>query len=151
MDNSSGQGSVKELIERGKMAIRAGDTLHALVCFEKAYKMENTPEVCSYYAFCLAKERGKFQVAFELCKDALDKEPSNPIHYLNLGRIYLLVNNKSEAIKVFREGLAMAQNEEIIEELKKLGIRKRPPIPFLKRSNPINKYLGLMLKRLGLR
>lgn len=143
--------SARELAEKGRRAIRTGDTLQALVWFERAYLIENSPEVCSYYAYCLAKERGKLQKAFELCRDALEKEPANPVHYLNLGRIYLVLNNKPEAIKAFREGLAIAQNEEIIEELQKLGIRKRPPIPFLKRSNPINKYLGLLLKRLGLR
>ncbi len=142
---------LKELIEKGRKAIRSGDTLTALVCFERALQLENSPEVSTYYAFCIAKERGKLQKAFELCRDALDKEPSNPVHYLNLGRIYLVLNNKPEAIKAFREGLSLAQNEEIIEELHKLGIRKRPPIPFLKRSNPLNKYLGIILKRLGLR
>lgn len=91
--------SINELIEKGKRAIKTGDTLQALVCFEKAFQIENSPEICSYYAFCLAKERGKIQGAIELCKDALDKEPSNTVHYLNLGRIYLVMNNKPEAIK----------------------------------------------------
>ncbi|MCX7794001.1 MAG: tetratricopeptide repeat protein [Thermodesulfovibrionales bacterium] len=151
MDKAVLKIQVRELFERGKKALRNGDTLHALVCFERAYQMENSPEIASYYAFCLAKERGKIQRAFELCRDALDKDPSNSVHYLNLGRIYLVLNNKPEAIKAFREGLAIARNEEIIEELQKLGIRKPPPVPFLKRSNPINKYLGIILKRLGLR
>lgn len=150
MDNTA-KVSAKELVEKGRRALRAGDTLRALVCFERAYQIENNPEVCSYYAYCLAKERGKLQMAFELCRDAIERESANPVHYLNLGRIYLVINNKPEAIKAFREGLAIAQNEEIIEELQRLGIRKRPPIPFLKRSNPINKYLGIILKKLGLR
>lgn len=141
----------EELFQKGKRAIRDGNTLTALVCFEKAREIENSPEIGSFYAFCIAKERGKFQRAFELCRNALEKEPANPVHYLNLGRLYLLLNNKPEAIKCFREGLAIEQNPDIIEELQKLGTRKRPPIPFLKRSNPLNKYIGLLLKKTGLR
>ena len=30
-------------------------------------------------------------------------------------------------------------------EMKKMGIRRKPPIPFLSRLNPINKYIGKIL------
>jgi hypothetical protein len=32
-----------------------------------------------------------------------------------------------------------------------MGIRKRPLFPFLARDNVLNKYLGFILSRLGLR
>jgi hypothetical protein len=35
--------------------------------------------------------------------------------------------------------------------MKKLGARRRPLVPFLKRENPINKYVGLLLNRLSAR
>lgn len=151
MDNT-----IAGLFEKGKRLIKEGDTLGALVCFEKILQNKDLLipvkiEVESYYAYCIAKERGKFQKAMELLTSALHKDPSNTVHYLNLGRVYLLLNNKVEAIKTFREGLTNGTDQDIVQELQKLGIRKRPPIPFLKRSNPINKYLGLILKGLGLR
>jgi len=36
-------------------------------------------------------------------------------------------------------------------KLANMGIRNRAVIPFLSRTNPINKYLGIILARLGLR
>jgi hypothetical protein len=31
--------------------------------------------------------------------------------------------------------------------MQKLGVRKKPPVPFLDRSNPINKYIGKLLNK----
>ncbi len=67
---------------------------------------------------------------------------------LNLGRAHLAIGEKEEAIKAFKLGLrADPENKELLGELKKLGVRKSPPVPFLKRNNPINKYLGMLLRR----
>jgi tetratricopeptide (TPR) repeat protein len=142
---------VESLFNKGLEALNSGDTLSALVFFEKALKIEKSPTISSYFAFCISKERGQFSKAISLCEEAINKEPENTDVYLNLGRIYLFQNKRQEAVKVFRDGLNYGVNQQIIEELNKLGTRKPPVISFLKRSNPINKYLGIMLKRLGLR
>lgn len=141
----------EKLFTKGLEALNQGDTLSALACFEKATSIENSPIICSYLAFCVAKERGQFSRAILLCEEAITKEPKNSAHYLNLGRIYLLINKKADAINIFRIGLSYEENQQIVAELNKLGTRKPPLIPFLKRKNPINKYLGIILKKLGLR
>ncbi|MEW6066982.1 MAG: tetratricopeptide repeat protein [Nitrospirota bacterium] len=140
-----------ELFNKGIKHLASNDTLSALSCFEKAMMMKPNFSMQSYYAFCIAKERGQFQRAIKLCKNAIMQQPANSSHYLNLGKIYLLLNNKAEAINVFREGLNHETKQEIVEELNKLGTRKPPIIPFLKRSNSINKFLGVLLKLLKLR
>ena len=141
------QGSDKEgLLKKGLEAIAQGDTLSALSCFEKAINIERSPSICSCYAFCIAKDRGQVSNAISLCEEAIQKEPGNSLHYLNLGRIYLIDNNKVEAIKIFREGLNYEANPIIVDELNRLGPRKPPVLPFLKRSNPINRCLGIMLR-----
>jgi tetratricopeptide (TPR) repeat protein len=99
----------------------------------------------------MAKERGLLTKGISWCAESLIKEPENPVHYLNLGRIYLLMKNREEAIRNFREGLKYGSNEEIADELHRLGIRSSPVIAFLKRSNPLNKYLGILLKILRFR
>ena len=139
------------LYTKGVEHLSQGKTLSALSCFENALKKEDSPSIWSYYALCIAKERGQIKKAMLLCKEALDREPDNSIHYLNFGRIYLFTRQKAEAITIFREGLNREANKEIMEELDTLVPRKPPVIPFLKRSNPINKYLGIILKALGLR
>jgi hypothetical protein len=79
------------------------------------------------------------------------REPDNSVHWLNLGRVFLFQGRKIEAIKTFREGLKLNSEPRIIEELQKLGTRKLPVIPFLHRTNPLNKILGIVLQLLKLR
>ncbi len=134
---------VEGLFMKGLDALAKGNTLSALSSFEKAINIENSPVVSSYYAFCIAKERGQVRKAISLCEEAIKKEPKSSLHYLNLGRIYLIAKNKEDAIKTFREVL---HNQQIVDELNRFEPRRPPVIPFLKRSNPINKYLGIMLR-----
>jgi tetratricopeptide (TPR) repeat protein len=142
---------VEELCRKGNEAIHSGDTLTALSYFEKALSLENSPVLNSCFAFCIAKERGLVAKALTLCDEAIRAEPSQSIHYLNLGRVYLLCKKRSEAVDTFRKGLGYEMNQDIINELDNLGIRKPPVIPFLARNNPINKYLGILFKKLGIR
>jgi tetratricopeptide (TPR) repeat protein len=139
------------IFTKGFEALTHDDILTALASFEKARGIENNPVINSYYAFCIAKERGQISKAILLCKESMQAEPNNSVHYLNLGRIYLIENNKGEAIRIFREGLNVEANQQIVDELNRLVIRKPPVISFLKRNNPINKYLGIILKKLRLR
>ena len=140
-----------ELFTQGLEALARGDTLSALAIFERAVQREERPTISSFLALCIAKERGQFQLAVTLCEKAKAREPHNTVHYLNLGRIYLIARKKDDAIRTFREGLGYEQDPKIIDELEKMGTRKPPFISSLKRSNPVNKYLGIILKRLGLR
>ena len=140
-----------ELFTQGLEALARGDTLSALAIFERAVQREERPTISSFLALCIAKERGQFQHAVTLCEKAKAREPHNTVHYLNLGRIFLIAGKKDDAIRTFREGLGYEQNREIIDEIEKLGTRKPLLISSLERSNPVNKYLGIILKRLGLR
>lgn len=145
------EGGPEDLFAIGLEALTRNDTLSALKFFEKAVHMEDKPTYCSYFALCIAKERGQFQLAVTLCEKARAREPQNPVHYLNLGNVYLIAGKKVDAIKTFREGLVHERNQQIIDELDKLGIRKPPVISFLKRRNHVNKFLGILSKKLGLR
>lgn len=140
-----------KLVRKGEDAIGEGDTLSALALFERACGLSDTPECRSYLAFCIAKERGQYKKAISQCEAAMKEDETNPVHYLNLGRIYLLLHQKDEAMKVLREGLTYREDKQIVNELIKLGFRKESVFPFLKRSNPLNKYMGKLLARLGLR
>jgi tetratricopeptide (TPR) repeat protein len=142
---------MERLLERGSEAISQGETISALSYFERALHIEESPVASSYFAFCIARERGQLSQAISLCTQAMRQEPQNPVHYLNLGRIYLLTGMKLDAIKILREGLRHEKNQQIIDELDSLGTRKPPILFFLKRSNPLNKYIGILLKKLGLR
>ena len=141
----------KKLFDKGIKELTEGNTLSALSYFEGAFQLDETPLICSCFAFCIAKERGQIKKGISLCKDAISIEPENSSHYLNLEKIYLIEKKKEDAVYVFRKGLHYEENEQIVNELNKLGTRRPPVIPFLRRSNLLNKYLGIMLSRLGIR
>lgn len=136
---------------KGLKALDDGMTITALVQFERALQIDSKPIYSSYFAFCVAKERGLINKAITICTEAIEKDPENSGHYLNLGKIYLLSGRVPEAESVFREGLHHEMNAAILAELDKLEVRKAPVFSMLHRDHPLNKYVGLVLKRVGLR
>ena len=140
-----------EWFAKGIEALSHDHVYLARTCFEHAAEEERSPLNCSYLALCQAKTRGKFGDAIELARQAIADEPGNAVNYLNLGRIYLLAGMREEAIAIFRQGVQYGRREEIGAELDRLGTRKAPPIRSLPRNHPLNKYLGILLARLGLR
>jgi tetratricopeptide (TPR) repeat protein len=146
--------SVKEFehpFDEGLRELADGRPKQALMFFARASAEDNSPLVRSYIAYCRAMTDGIYAEVVGICLEALREEPKNTDIYLNLGRIHLLADNRKQAIQVFRLGLRQSRNSRISAELNALGLRKQPPLPFLQRSNPVNKYLGLIMTRLCLR
>jgi Flp pilus assembly protein TadD len=143
-------GAHKEF-DNGITLFKAGSILRALGHFEKAMEAQPTPVCASYYAYCMAKERGHVTKGMALCRESLAQEPGNPVHYLNLARIHLLGPNKEDALAVLREGIQHAPDPELTALLEMAGMRKPPVISSLHRDNPLNKFLGILLSKLGIR
>lgn len=164
------QETQSDFVQKVTAAIDWGDTLQGLIALEGApMALREAPVVRSYLAYCMAKERGQYRQAIKLCETSLKAEPHNPAHYLNLGRIFLLTRHKAKAMETFRRGLsndavtgsaaAAASTPEsrakqqalILAEMRRLGIRRRPPFPSLPRNHALNRVTGTLLARLGLR
>jgi Flp pilus assembly protein TadD len=141
----------QQLVKDGIAALSSGNTSLALRHLEEAAELDETPELLSHLGYCLAKEKQDFQQAISLCKNALQDESWNSIHYLNLGRSYLLSGRRQDAIRTFRDGLLHENNPRIKEELSRLGTRKYPVIASLPREHPFNKLFGRIFTRLKLR
>ena len=140
-----------ELFAKGKDALVNDHTYLARVCFENALNEERKPSYCSYFALSLAKSRGDFVRAIKLSDESITAEPDNSEHYLIKGRILLLAGRRQEAIDVFRAGVQIDRHPEILRELEFLGTRCKPVIASLPRNHPLNKVLGIVFARLGLR
>ena len=139
------------LIVKG-MAALDNDHLHlALVCFERAAAMVDTPVAGSGLGYCCAAVRGEVERGVALCRDAVAREPGNVFHYRNLGNVLLLAGKGREAIEVFRAGLRISHDKEIISRLDALGTRKPPVFRTLGREHFLNRTVGLFLSRIGFR
>ncbi len=143
---------LKLLIREGITAIANGNTLMALMHFEEANRQGGAnPTVFSYLGFCLAREHRQFNKGASLCTRAIQAEPNRSVHYLNLGRVYLMAGQRGRAISAFRHGLKRERNQQIINELRKMGLRKSPVLGSLRREHFLNKLLGFAYARLGFR
>jgi Flp pilus assembly protein TadD len=139
------------VIRRGLTALDDNDIRGARHMFEEAARHTPTPVALSCLGYCLARQERDLERAFGLCREALRQEPANPLHYLNLGRVYLLEGNKPLAARTFRKGLQFGRHQGLIDEIQNLGMRRPLFFPFLSRANPLNQYCGLVFSRLGLR
>lgn len=143
--------SARKEFDRAEQELGRGNVLAALACLEKGLAICDDPHWHSRFGFCIAKERGHLTRGLALCRAAIEHEPDNPLHYLYLGKTHLVAGDTLQALQVFRHGMARGGSPELEQLLLTLGSRKPPPLPFLSRDHPLNKYLGIALARLGLR
>ncbi len=140
-----------------KANLRNGKQKDAFVLLQQAaVRFPDEPLILSYYGCFQALVDKKYRSGVETCKKAIamlrqkgafEEELLYPVFYLNLGRAYLSAGKKPDAIEAYTRGLKYDNgNSDLRRELRGLGLRKAPPVPFLDRSNPINKYIGLMLR-----
>ncbi|MBW6508617.1 MAG: hypothetical protein K0A94_03630 [Desulfuromonadales bacterium] len=142
---------LNDLLNKGREAVEKGYIPSAQVFFSQVAEQHNIPEVRSYLAYCLAKSQGRTQVAAKTCIESIRREPDNPTHYLLLGRIHLLTDDKDKAVQVLRQGAKINKDPRLLNEINKMGLRKPPVMTGLKRNHPLNRFLGKLLARLGLR
>ena len=140
-----------ELVQKGVQYLHEKNYLSALAYFERAYSLRKTPLAASYYALSIATERGKIAEGIALCSGAIEQDPHDPRHYLNLAKIYLKAKRKPECLETLRKGLAQGEEPEIRSLLETVGVRKAPLFSFLPRRHFLNRYLGYILHRLRLR
>jgi predicted Zn-dependent protease len=150
MDPQSAAQAQKEFGQAQKELDR-GNVLAALACLERALASWDDPLWYSRLAYCIAKERGHLTRAFELCRSAIAHDPKNPIHYLYLGKVHQIAGNQYETLQALRQGMTLGDLPEIEKALAAIGTRKPPIISAFSRDSLLNKYLGIMMARLGLR
>jgi predicted Zn-dependent protease len=138
-----GVGSVEQF-ERGKRAMADDRLLEALTAFESAYRAEPTnAEYQSYYALMHALERGRTREALALARDAAERAPQLAVSHLNLAKVLVAGKDKAGAVEALKRGLTHhPNNEALLAETKKLGVRKPPVFKNLRRDHPLNKYAG---------
>jgi len=139
-------------IDEAVALTKAEEYLRALTMFLEIYGSEEPPSPMlssktatglSHFGLCLAMMQRKFKPAIDLCKLAIDLQFYNPDHYANLSRVYVAAGNRKKAIDAIEQGLkSHAEDETLLKVRRQLGVRAKPPVPFLDRAHPINITLG---------
>ena len=97
----------------------------------------------SYLGFGVARFERRYRDGITLCKHAVKREFYQPENYLNLARTYMLIHDRSAAFDAVARGLQVDSNHEGLQAVRQeLGVRRPPVLPFLDRSNPVNRLLG---------
>jgi tetratricopeptide (TPR) repeat protein len=143
--------TAEEHFQRGEEALAQQRDDLALEHFCAAHRLDPTsPRYRSYYGLALGLAERRLDRALELCRSAAREEFFQPVHYHNLARLHLAFGFKAEAIRYLRRGLMIdPDNEAIGAALRSMGVRRRPPLMFLRRQNILNRWLGRLAGRSG--
>jgi hypothetical protein len=141
--------TVDELVVHGEKALAERDVLEAMRCFERAFaQAPDNPTTQSRLGLLLALERGQIRRGLELCNRAT-AACGNADAWLCLARVELRAGDKQRALQSARSGLQKdADHRGLGRLLEELGIRRAPVFSFLRRSHPINRYLGMLRHKL---
>ena len=139
------------LMDEALLKLEANNDLEAMMLFEGAEKLFSTPKARSYLAYCRAKINYEFADSLKVCVQALKEEPRTSDHYINLSRIYLLINKRGSAYKAILKGLKVAPHPQLTQEFRKFEKRRLPVFSSLPRDHFLNRNLGKLLARVGLR
>ena len=141
--------SAEEHFRRGEEALEQGRQDLALEHFRAAHRLDPvSPRYRSYYGLVVGLVERRLDRALDLCRSAAREEFFQPLHYHNLALLHLAFGFKAEAVRYLRRGLMIdPDNEEIGAALRRLGIRRRPPLAFLRRQSFLNRWLGRLLGR----
>jgi tetratricopeptide (TPR) repeat protein len=152
-ENSGPRKSKAHYAQTIRQHMTKGDNKAAFAAAEEALNdFPSDPFFLSHYGYLTGTVGKRWREGAKMCEEAVRVLKASqstdmvfflPVFYLNLGRVYIRLNKRVAALKAFGDGLQLdSSNNELLSEIKNLGLRKRPVIPFLDRGNPINKFLG---------
>jgi len=134
----------RQLFEHGAEQLEAERFDEALASLRRAHELApGHAQLRSMLGLAIAHAERDFEQARALCESATKQEFFNPDLYLNLSRVYLEFDRRSEAMRYLRRGQMIDPGHAVITEaLFDLGRRRPAVVPFLPRRHPLNRALG---------
>lgn len=130
--------------DRGCALLDAGELAQAVSTLEEAFEAApDNARIRSALGLAIARAERNFEKSRALCEAATKQEFFNPDLYLNLARVYLIFERRSEAMRYLRRGQMIDPGHDAIRTaMQSLGRRRDPVVKFLPRRHPINRRLG---------
>jgi tetratricopeptide (TPR) repeat protein len=138
------------VFSEGLTFLRDKRLVEASNAFRRAVKEDSgNPRYLSYYGLIVALLEKDFHRAVSLCRAAIKHAPYEPELYVNLCKVYREAGQRSKALDALREGLSYdRENPLLLMEVRRMGTRRKPPLGFLARKNPLNKAIGKLTYKL---
>ena len=139
-----------KLFERGMTLFRRGALNDAALIFRQLVDAGSvTPLHMSYCGLLTVTVHGRKREGRELCERALQLGVGEPQVVSNLARLYELNSEDKRAVRVLRRGLrATPEHPALLAQIQRLSPRQQPPLSMLRRDNPVNKLLAILLARI---
>jgi predicted Zn-dependent protease len=136
-------------LDEGREHFRAGRTLDAHAAFRRAYRRASSdPVVYSWFGVTLVLVEKNSTLGTELTDRAVRAAGPVPELVMNQARVAVALSQRERAIRALERGLSRDPSDpRLLAERDALGRRRRPVIPFLSRSNPLNRWLGSLRHR----
>lgn len=136
-------------LRRGDEAFARGDLVEAHAAYLAAQRLDgNDAGVLSRLGLTLVLVAHDEYKGVAFCEEALKRGGENADALYRLARVYHATFQKERAFRSIRRGLALEPNHEgHLALLEAMGVRRKPVLPFLARSNFINKFLGRLRHR----
>jgi cytochrome c-type biogenesis protein CcmH/NrfG len=135
--------------EEGMAAFTARDLPAAHGAFERAHRRDpRHPVYMSWYGVTLVLVEKNSNLGVLLVDQALRLAGPDPELLLNSARIHLALNQRERAARALGRALELwPQDPRLLAARHAMGTRSAPVIPFLSRSNPLNRVLGRLRHR----
>jgi tetratricopeptide (TPR) repeat protein len=139
------------VLKRGMACLHRGESNEALADFRLLIEdgIEDA-RIVSYYGLLIGTVEGKVRQGLDLCDRAVAVAFFDADVQINLARLHLASGWRSRAIAVLLRAIRLDPgNPRLLHEIRRINPRAKPPLSFLRRSHPLNKYLGLTRARLS--
>lgn len=135
--------------EEGRAAFAARDLAGAHQAFERAHRKDSRdPRFMSWYGVTLVLVEKNSNLGLVLCDQALRTAGPDPELLLNQARVCLSLNQRERAVRAILRGLELFPDDPRLAAARDaIGTRRAPVLPFLSRSNPLNRVLGRLRHR----
>jgi tetratricopeptide (TPR) repeat protein len=125
----------------------------ALVKLRRAFEADQrNPYYISFLGLSMARAEHNWQQALELCETAIQLNRKEIKFHLNLIEVYALGGWREKALQKLDSAITLFGNDARLRRARaKIVKRSTPVLPFLARSNFLNRELGKLRHRLSKR
>ena len=141
---------LEDLLREGDAAWERGDRAAAHESYRAAQQIDgNNPQVLSRLGLTLTVVARDEYKGVAFCEEALRRGLVDADSLYRLAMVYETTHQKERAVRAVRQGLGIdTHHPGLVGMIERLGVRRPPVISFLPRSNPLNKYLGMLRHRI---